>query len=45
MRICVSKGWSWGRGCLISPRGTVFAVRQIPHGVLARKRADFQLEN
>lgn len=45
LRMCVRKGWSWGRRCLISPRGTVFEVRAGAAGLVARRRWDFQLEN
>ena len=44
MRLCIFKGWQWGRRCLISPRGTVFEIRTTAGiGVLARQRRDFQL--
>lgn len=36
-------GWTIGRGCFISPRGTVFVFRRTPGGYLARRRFDFQL--
>lgn len=45
LNLAVRKGWVWGRRCVISPRGTVFETRHSPVGVLARKRADFQLIN
>lgn len=44
LKLTVSKGWRWGRGCLISRRGTVFETRVTHMGVLARQRREFQLK-
>ena len=38
------RGWRWGRGAVVSPRGTVFVLRLTPAGFVARRRQDFQLD-
>lgn len=43
LALTTRKGWRWGRGCLVSPRGTIFEVRLRHFGALARRRFDFQL--
>jgi hypothetical protein len=38
------RGWRAGRGCVVSPRGTVFVTRRLPGALAARRRFDFELE-
>lgn len=37
------RGWRQGRGCLVSPRGTVFVVRRTPAGYVARAHRAYEL--
>lgn len=39
----LQRGWRQGRGCVISPRGTVFVTRRTPGGLVARSRMEFEL--
>lgn len=36
------RGWRQGRGCVISPHGTVFVTRRTPGGLVARARMEFE---
>lgn len=38
------RGWRAGRGCVVSPRGTVFVTRRLPGEVAARRKFEFELE-
>jgi len=38
------RGWRQGRGCFVSPRGTVFLVQRTPGGLMARAHRAFELK-
>ena len=47
LRIVLDRGWRWGARfqSLISPRGTVFAVRGYVGRLFARRHQEFQLND
>ncbi len=45
LQITVRKGWTQRRGCLVSPRGTVFATRFTAHGLVAQPYREFRLND
>jgi len=44
LQMVTRKGWTFGRACLISPRGTVFEFRRANCACFARRRRDWQAE-